>query len=122
MRLNLVSGRTLDQGKTRDKDKLSDDYVDAAAYVELDSGDAEDIGVDDGDVVHLETEGGAVDLPVQTARGDSSGVAFVPMGPWANALVDDVTDATGMPEFKAVPVEVERGAEGPTTLDELLGE
>ncbi|NIS20653.1 MAG: tRNA CCA-pyrophosphorylase, partial [Thermoplasmata archaeon] len=63
------------------------DYFDAAAFVELDSGDAEDLGLDDGDVALLETDAGEVRLNVKTARGDSSGVAFVPMGPWANALI-----------------------------------
>jgi len=122
MKLQLVSGRTLDQGKTRDKEKLSDDYTDAAGYVELDGGDAEEIGLDDGDVARLTTDAGEITLPVQTARGDSEGVAFVPMGPWANALIADETDATGMPEFKAIPVEVEKGEGSPTTLDDMLGE
>lgn len=121
MKLQFVSGRTLNQGKTRDKEKLSQDYMDAAALVELDGDDAEEIGVEKGDLAHLQTASGEVTVPVKISRGDSSGVAFVPMGPWANALVAEETDATGMPEFKGVQVEVEKGEGEPTTLDELLG-
>lgn len=121
MKLQLVSGRTLDQGKTRDKKKLSQDYTDAAALVELDGDDADEIGVDDGDLARLETESGEITVPVTISRGDSSGVAFVPMGPWANALISGETDATGMPEFKCVQVEVEEGEGSPTTLDDMLG-
>ncbi|MBS1262878.1 MAG: Molybdenum-containing formylmethanofuran dehydrogenase 1 subunit C [Methanonatronarchaeales archaeon] len=122
MSLVLVSGRTLGQGKTRDKEKLTEGYFDAAAFVELDADDADDLGIEEGDVALLETGAGEVRLRAKTARGDSSGVAFVPMGPWANALVDDGTEATGMPEFKSVPVKVEKTDGSPTTLDDLLGE
>lgn len=122
MSLQLVSGRTMGQGKTRDKEKLTEDYEEATAKVEMDEGDMAEIGLEEGDLALLRTESGGIRVPVKPSRGDSEGVVFVPMGPWANALIPDETDGTGMPRFKGVPVEVER-TEGPRTdLDGLLGE
>ena len=40
-------------------------------------------------------------------QGPHPGVAYIPMGPWANMVINPNTYSTGMPTFKGTPVEVE---------------
>jgi formylmethanofuran dehydrogenase subunit D len=44
---------------------------------------------------------------VDATQGPHPGVAFIPMGPWANQVVNPRTYSTGMPTFKGTPIEVE---------------
>ena len=60
--------------------------------------------------------GSVVVKAVEATQGPHPGVAFIPMGPWANSVVSDNTYSTGMPTFKGTPVKVEVAINEPVLL------
>lgn len=107
MEFTLITGRTVAQGEAMEKGKISEGFTRACAVVELDPEDMSKLGAYEGDEVKVATEAGEV---VVVARKSSSpphqGVAFMPMGPWANVIVGGDTASTGMPPFKGIKAEI----------------
>ncbi len=116
--VELISGRTLDQGATVEE-KLSEEYFKAVNYIELSEEDIKSLGLKEGDRVKVSTDFGSV--VVFAKKGEiSKGLAFIPMGPYANAIIDPATDGTGMPQFKGVMAKIEKTEEKVKTVKELL--
>lgn len=116
--VELISGRTLDQGATVEE-KLSEEYFRAVNYVELSEEDFISLGLKEGDAVRVSTDFGEV--VVFAKKGElPKGMAFIPMGPYANAVIDPATDGTGMPQFKGVKAKIEKTDEKVKTVKELL--
>jgi len=104
----LITGRTVDQGVAIEGGKLSQAYVKAAAVCYMDPEDMKKIGVITGDIVLIKTDFGQVVLRVVKSEDTPHvGVAFVPMGPWANQVVNPNTDSIGMPSFKGMKATIE---------------
>lgn len=117
-RFILVSGRTLEQGKAMERGKFSEDYFKAASVVEIHPEDAATLGVKDR--ARLYNEFGSVVLNVKLNPGVPRGVVFVPVGPWANLVIDHRTHGAGAPAFKGTEVYVEPTTENVTSLYEVL--
>lgn len=98
----LTSGRTLKQGKAMELGKLNQEYIDAVAICEMDSTTLESLGIEAGDPVRVETVFGSVVVHSSLDRRAEPGVAFIPCGPYANAVTDSDTLESGMPAFKAL--------------------
>lgn len=112
----LITGRTIHQGEALEKGKLYDEYTDSVAICELDPRDMDRLGAGEGDTVKASTETGEVILKVvKSTQAPHEGIAFVPLGPWANAIVGTGSDSTGMPPFKGLKVRIEI-AKGATVL------
>lgn len=106
--LILITGRTISQGEAMEEGKLYDAYTHAAAICELDPVDMEKAGISDGDMVRLSTEvGGVILKAVKATQPPHEGIAFVPLGPWANSITGSTTDSTGMPSFRGIKVKIE---------------
>ncbi len=121
MRLTLVTGRTVSQGDAMEKGKTEEEFMKACAVVELDARDMERLGVKEGEPVRVKTSEGELVLLARRAAGEQEGVAFVPLGPWANYLIGGGTEATGMPPFKVIEAEVTPASGGRVLrLEELL--
>ncbi len=106
--VTLITARTIEQGEALEKGKLYDAYTDAVAICELDPEDMERLGVAEGDTVRASTETGEVALKaVKSTQAPHEGIAFVPLGPWANAITGSGTDSTGMPPFKGFRAKIE---------------
>ena len=117
--VEIITGRTIDQGKTVEE-KLTEEYFKAVSYCELNEEDFKTLGLSEGDRVKVKTEFGEV--VVFAKIGDMpKGVAFIPMGPYANQVIDPSTDGTGMPQFKGVKGTVEKTDENVLSVKELLG-
>ncbi len=117
--VEIITGRTIDQGKTVEE-KLTEEYFKAVSYCELNEEDFKTLGLSEGDRVKVKTEFGEV--VVFAKIGDvPKGVAFIPMGPYANQVIDPSTDGTGMPQFKGVKGTVEKTDENVLSVKELLG-
>ncbi|MCX9025345.1 MAG: tRNA CCA-pyrophosphorylase, partial [Candidatus Methanoperedens sp.] len=88
------------------ENKTSSDYQEATAYCELNS---KDIGVlgKSGEKVRVKTKHGEVVVKLKENNGNPDGLAFIPMGPWANAVVDPDTKGCGMPGFKGIQAEID---------------
>lgn len=106
--VTLITGRTIGQGEAMEKSKLSDEYTDNTAICELDPEDMARLGVDEGDNVKVSSETGDVVVKaVKATQGPHEGIAFIPLGPWANAITGTGSDSTGMPPFKGIDVKIE---------------
>jgi len=115
----LITGRTIKQGIHLD-DKMSDGYRDAAAICEMSPAAMENIKVKDGSTVLVSTEYGEVVVTAMKNTGNPDDLMFIPMGPWANAVVDPDTGGIGMPGFKGIEATVEPTDKGVRSVRELI--
>lgn len=106
LRLVLISGRSTKQGIGISKGKEEQDYRDATNAVALNPSDMEISGLEDGSSVRIRSQYGSVDV---TCRGSDipKGLAFMAFGSACNRLVGGETYASGMPDSKHLPVEIE---------------
>jgi formylmethanofuran dehydrogenase subunit D len=106
--LNLITGRTIQQGVAMEGGKEKDAYRKACGIIEMDKTDLKKLGAWRNTNVRVTSKYGSVVVKaIEATQGPHPGLAYIPMGPWANAIVDPNTYSTGMPTFKGVPVEVE---------------
>jgi len=107
-RLTLITGRTSRQAAAMHEGKGSQAYHEQGAVLEMARDDMERLGLAEGARVRLRTAAGEAELILRVADLPA-GLAFLPLGPQANALVGGETAGTGMPGFKGLEVEVEPG-------------
>jgi formylmethanofuran dehydrogenase subunit D len=106
--VNLISGRSIQQGVAIEGGKEKPLYRTAAGIIELDPSDLKKLGAWKNTNVKVTSEHGSVVVKAtETTQGPHPGLAFIPMGPWANQIVNPNTYSTGMPTFKGTPVKVE---------------
>ena len=106
--VNLISGRTIQQGVAIESGKEKPSYRTACGIIEMDKADLKALGAWKNTNVKVTSEFGSVVVKaVEATQGPHPGVAFIPMGPWANSVVNPNTYSTGMPTFKGTPVTVE---------------
>lgn len=116
--LTLVTGRTVGQGETIES-KLSSEYMGHTAICELNEEDMATLGIKDGDAIKVTTEEGNVLVYARSSSIDK-GIAFIPLGPWANYIVPAGTDSTGMPAYKGFKVKVEKTGEKVLDAKQLI--
>jgi formylmethanofuran dehydrogenase subunit D len=119
IKANLISGRTADQGAHLEA-KMHKGYFNACTYCELNSADLERLGASEGDSLKVTTEFGEVVVFAKANEGNPEGLAFIPMGPWANAVLNPDTHGCGMPGFKGVPAEIEVTNDKPLDIKSLM--
>ena len=118
-KVNLISGRTTVQGRNLDS-KLSEEYFDEEARCDLNKADMEKLGVAADESVKVRTDYGEVVVKAKEDAGTPEGIAFIPMGPWANALVSGDTHGAGMPSYKGIDAEIEKSGEKVLHVKELM--
>jgi formylmethanofuran dehydrogenase subunit D len=119
IKANLISGRTAAQGAHLEA-KMHKGYFEACAYCELNPADLERLGASEGNSLKITTEFGEVVVFAKANEGNPKGLAFIPMGPWANAVLNPDTHGCGMPGFKGVPSEIEVTNEKPLDIKALM--
>ena len=102
----LTSGRTLVQGRAMEKGKLSDEYIDAVALCELGQVSLNVLGINDGDLILVETIHGSVVVRSKLTRSADPGIAFMPVGPYFNSVMGSETHESGMPRFKSINAQI----------------
>lgn len=108
MKFILTSGRSIDQGVALEGEKLGRENITACAICEFDRDDFTKLDCMIGTPVKVTTKFGEVIVYSQISeQGPHPGIIFIPMGPWANAVIDPETYGTGMPSFKGTEAEVE---------------
>ena len=117
----LTSGRTLKQGQTMELGKLNQEYFEAVAICEVDKSTLEALGLEEGDPVKVKTATGSVVVACRVDRRAEPGIAFMPCGPWANAVLDSDTIESGMPRYKDIEAKLiaAKGAKIPSAEDLL---
>jgi formylmethanofuran dehydrogenase subunit D len=119
MNAKLISGRTTAQGQNLDN-KLSEEYFKAVAICELSNKDMEKIGVSADEHVEVRTSYGEVVVKAKKGEGNPEGIAFIPMGPWANAVVSGDTHGAGMPQYKGIDAAIEKTEAEVLSVKELM--
>ena len=115
--VNLISGRSIQQGVAIEGGKEKPAYRTAAGIIELDPSDFKKLGAWKNTNVRVTSDfGNVIVKAIETTQGPHPGLGFIPMGPWANAVIDPNTYSTGMPTFKGVPVKVEVAINEPIML------
>jgi formylmethanofuran dehydrogenase subunit D len=115
--VNLISGRSVHQGVAIEGGKEKPLYRTAAGIIELDPSDFKKLGAWKNTNVRVTSDHGSVIVKaIETSQGPHPGVGFIPMGPWANSIIDPNTYSTGMPTFKGTPVKVEVAMNEPILL------
>jgi len=108
LKVSLLTGRTIDQGKGKEMGKLSKEYLESVMICQMDPNDMKSLGVKENTNVKVATDFGSVVLKaVKSARAPHPKVVFIPYGPWANLIMNPRTHGTGMPSFKGIPAEIE---------------
>jgi formylmethanofuran dehydrogenase subunit D len=122
LHVTLLTGRTIEQGVGKEYGKASHDYFEACSMVYMDADDMKNLKIKNGTNVLVTTSNGSVVLKAtKYPRGPTSGLIYIPYGPWANAICSDATSSIGMPSFKGTPAEVEPAPDKPVlSLEELL--
>ena len=119
VKVKLISGRTVAQGQNLDN-KLSEEYFNAVALCELNAADMTKIGVSPGENVKVSTKYCTVVVKAKQGAGNPEGIACIPMGPWANAVVSGDTKGAGMPQYKGIDAEIEKTEEQVLQIRELM--
>jgi len=115
--LNLISGRTIQQGVAIEGGKEKPLYRTACGIIEMDPSDFKKLGVWKNSNVRVTSNYGSVIVKAtETSQGPHPGIGFIPMGPWANSVINPDTYSTGMPTFKGTPVKVEVAMNEPVLL------
>ena len=117
--LILTTGRTLKQGAAMEEGKTTSKYKQETAYVELDSEDMDILGINSGVPVKVITKHGEVVVLSKKTTNPQKGIAFIPLGPWANQVVDPTTDGFSMPTYKSIEATIEPAPKG-KVLDALV--
>lgn len=117
LKVTLITGRTINQGVNLEN-KSSPDYLEATACCELNPKEIAILGRANN--IKVKTEHGEVIVKLKENNGNPEGIAFIPMGPWANAVVDPDTKGCGMPGFKGIQAEIVATDERILLLKELM--
>ncbi|WXG41249.1 MAG: molybdopterin dinucleotide binding domain-containing protein [Candidatus Freyarchaeum deiterrae] len=108
LKLILNTGRTVDQGVAIETDKSGDINTRACGKCFLDPEDMKKLKILSGDTVLVKSKFGEVIVRAEKSPdAPHQGIAYIPMGIWANQVINPYTDSTGMPSFKGVDVTVE---------------
>ena len=118
LKVNLITGRTIDQG-VNIENKTSTGYQEATAYCELNSKEVALLGKAGGNV-RVKTKYGDVVVKLRENKGNPDGLAFIPMGPWANSVVDPDTKGCGMPGFKGILADIDATNDKILSMKELM--
>ncbi len=106
--LNLITGRSIQQGVAIEGHKHDEGYIKACGIIELDVKDLKELHIYPGQNVRVKSAFGEVVVrAINTTQGQHPGLGFIPMGPWANPVTGTEMESTGMPQYKGVPVTVE---------------
>jgi formylmethanofuran dehydrogenase subunit D len=124
LKVTLITGRTIEQGVGKEHGKASKEYAESVSVCYLDPEDLKKLGIKENTNILVSTEYGKVVVKAsKSLRAPHPSVAFIPYGPWANAIADPKTDSIGMPSFKGIQAEIEPAPDKPIlSLEELLKE
>ncbi|HID43913.1 MAG TPA: tRNA CCA-pyrophosphorylase [Archaeoglobaceae archaeon] len=123
LEITIITGRTTEQG-TLVEDKLTHNYFKSVSYCELNEKDFDRLGLEEGDRVKVRTEHGEVVLFARKNVLEEveipEGIVFIPMGPYANCVINPSTDGTGTPQYKGVKGFIEKTEENVPGIIEIL--
>lgn len=124
LKVLVLTGRTIDQGRGKEMGKLSDIYLKDVTQCQIDPKDMKNLGLRRNSNVKVTTKFGSVVLKaVKSLRGPHPKMVFISYGPWASVISDPETHGSGMPSLKGIPGELKPAPEEKVlTLQELVNQ
>jgi formylmethanofuran dehydrogenase subunit D len=119
MKAVMNTGRTVPQGESVER-KDSPGYATAASACMINPVDMMLLGIEDGARVKVKNNSGEVVLTAASSEAVERGTVFVPLGPYANHIVDSETHCTGMPDYKSMTVNITPTDEPVPSVPELI--
>jgi formylmethanofuran dehydrogenase subunit D len=117
--LILLTGRTINQGVALEGGKTTKENVRAAAICAFDKKDFKKLDCLVGTPVKVISDYGEVVVySTISEEGPHPGIIFIPLGPWANQVVNPDSQSTGTPTYKGIRAKVEVQKNG-NVLDAL---
>lgn len=117
--LILLTGRTINQGVALEGGKTTKENVRAAAICAFDNKDLKKLNIISGTPVKVSTDFGEVIVySTISEEGPHPGIIFIPMGPWANQVVNPDSQSCGTPTYKGMKAKVQVVKDG-KVLDAL---
>ena len=117
--LILLTGRTINQGVALEGGKTTKENVRAAAICAFDKEDFKKLDCLVGTPVKIISDYGEVVVySTISEEGPHPGIIFIPLGPWANQVVNPDSQSTGTPTYKGIKAKVEVQKNG-NVLDAL---
>ena len=99
--VNLISGRSIQQGVAIEGGKEKPAYRTAAGIIELDPSDLKKLGTWKNTNVRVTSDYGSVIVKaIETTQGPHPGLGFIPMGPWANSIINPNTYSYGYADIQ----------------------
>jgi len=122
VKVKLLTGRTIDQGTSKEHGKLSSEYQESVAICEIDPSDLKELALKQNSNIKISTKCGSVVVKaIESKRAPHPKVIYMPYGLWANLLIDSQTHGTGMPSFKGITAYMEPAPDSNVlSLPELL--
>lgn len=106
--LILLTGRTINQGVALEGGKTTKENVRAAGICAIDKDDFKKLDSIVGTPVKITTDFGEVVVySTISEEGPHPGIIFIPMGPWANQLVNPDSQSCGTPTYKGMKAKLE---------------
>lgn len=106
--LILLTGRTINQGVALEGGKTTKENVRAAGICAIDKDDFKQLKSIVGTPVKITTDFGEVVVySTISEEGPHPGIIFIPMGPWANQLVNPDSQSCGTPTYKGMKAKLE---------------
>jgi formylmethanofuran dehydrogenase subunit D len=106
--LILITGRTINQGVALEGGKNTRENVRAAGICAFDKTDFVKLNCLAGTPVKVITDYGEVIVySTISEEGPHPGIIFIPMGPWANQVVNPNSQSSGTPTYKGIKAKVE---------------
>lgn len=106
--LILLTGRTINQGVALEGGKTTKENVRAAAICTFDKEDFKKLDCLVGTPVKVITDYGTVMVySTISEEGPHPGIIFIPLGPWANQVVNPDTQSCGTPTYKGIKAKIE---------------
>ncbi|MEQ8790239.1 MAG: molybdopterin dinucleotide binding domain-containing protein [Pirellulaceae bacterium] len=104
----LIPGRTSKQGCGISEGKFNSNYQSETNTLQVSPQDMQQLKLQNGDRVRLESEWGRIDVAVTTAKGDElpPGILFIAYGDLSSRLMGGDTHGSGMPTSKGFDVEL----------------
>ena len=108
VKVTLLTGRTIDQGTTKEHGKLTEVYQENVAICEMDPNDLKKLDIKENTNIRITTKYGTTVVKAkESKRAPHPEIAYMPYGLWANILIDSQTHGTGMPSFKGIKAEIQ---------------
>ncbi len=106
--LKLITCRTINQGVALEGGKVSRENVRACALCAFDKEDFKKLDCLVGTPVKVSTDFGEVMVySTISDEGPHPGIISIPMGPWANQVVNPDSQSCGTPTYKGMDARVE---------------